>query len=105
MRKLTFILCLAFVSTSCKSSKHSKKSSTSSTTISSRSSLPELEDRHTRRHKSDFPEINEPDDRTANSKLAENIIDYAMKFEGVRYKYGGSDKRGMDCSGLGNHSI
>lgn len=31
---------------------------------------------------------------------ANNIIDYAKKFEGVRYKYGGTTKKGMDCSGL-----
>ena len=30
----------------------------------------------------------------------DNIIDYAKKFEGVRYKYGGTTKKGMDCSGL-----
>ena len=28
------------------------------------------------------------------------IIDFAKQFEGVRYKYGGTTKRGMDCSGL-----
>lgn len=31
---------------------------------------------------------------------ADNIVDYAQKFEGVRYKYGGTSKKGMDCSGL-----
>lgn len=31
---------------------------------------------------------------------ANNIIDFAKKFEGVRYKYGGTTKKGMDCSGL-----
>ena len=31
---------------------------------------------------------------------ANSIIDYAKKFEGVRYKYGGTTKKGMDCSGL-----
>ncbi|WP_418602849.1 C40 family peptidase [Hwangdonia sp.] len=31
---------------------------------------------------------------------AENIIDFAKKFEGTRYKYGGTTKKGMDCSGL-----
>ncbi len=31
---------------------------------------------------------------------ASNIISYARTFEGTRYKYGGSTKRGMDCSGL-----
>ncbi len=34
-----------------------------------------------------------------NSKT-EQIIDYAKTFEGVRYKYGGTTKKGMDCSGL-----
>ncbi len=29
-----------------------------------------------------------------------NIISKAKSFEGTRYKYGGTTKRGMDCSGL-----
>lgn len=35
----------------------------------------------------------------SNSK-AENIISYANQFKGVRYKWGGTTKKGMDCSGL-----
>ncbi|WP_121666949.1 C40 family peptidase [Mesonia aquimarina] len=31
---------------------------------------------------------------------ASNIADYALSFEGTKYKYGGTTKRGMDCSGL-----
>lgn len=31
---------------------------------------------------------------------AETIVKFAKKFEGTRYKYGGTTKRGMDCSGL-----
>lgn len=31
---------------------------------------------------------------------AESIIDYAKTFDGVKYKYGGTTKKGMDCSGL-----
>lgn len=31
---------------------------------------------------------------------AEAIIETALSFAGVRYKYGGTTKRGMDCSGL-----
>ncbi len=31
---------------------------------------------------------------------ANSIINYAKQFEGVRYKYGGATKKGMDCSGL-----
>jgi cell wall-associated NlpC family hydrolase len=29
-----------------------------------------------------------------------NVISHAKSFEGTRYKYGGTTKRGMDCSGL-----
>ena len=40
--------------------------------------------------------------RTPLSKRtqADNIIDTALEFSGVRYKYGGTTKKGMDCSGL-----
>jgi len=31
---------------------------------------------------------------------AESIVKYAKTFDGTRYKYGGTTKRGMDCSGL-----
>ncbi|MFD1062142.1 C40 family peptidase [Winogradskyella litorisediminis] len=34
------------------------------------------------------------------SKEAEAIVEYAKRFEGTKYKYGGSTKKGMDCSGL-----
>ncbi|RCW90312.1 C40 family peptidase [Winogradskyella arenosi] len=31
---------------------------------------------------------------------AKSIVKYAQSFEGTRYKYGGTTKKGMDCSGL-----
>ncbi len=34
------------------------------------------------------------------TKEGEAIAKYAKKFNGTRYKYGGTTKRGMDCSGL-----
>lgn len=34
------------------------------------------------------------------SKEAETIVKYAKTFDGTRYKYGGTTKKGMDCSGL-----
>ncbi len=37
---------------------------------------------------------------TKPSQEAEDIVKYAKKFNGTRYKYGGTTKRGMDCSGL-----
>ncbi|MUU78842.1 C40 family peptidase [Winogradskyella endarachnes] len=39
--------------------------------------------------------------RTENvSKDAASIVEYAKTFDGTRYKYGGTTKKGMDCSGL-----
>lgn len=32
--------------------------------------------------------------------IANDVVDYAMEFDGVKYKYGGTTKKGMDCSGL-----
>lgn len=37
---------------------------------------------------------------TVNSAVATKIIDNAEKYKGVRYKYGGTTSKGMDCSGL-----
>jgi len=34
------------------------------------------------------------------NELAEKVVKEALKFNGVRYKYGGTTKKGMDCSGL-----
>lgn len=34
------------------------------------------------------------------NKQVNNIISHALEFEGTRYKYGGTTKKGMDCSGL-----
>lgn len=34
------------------------------------------------------------------SETAKSIIAYAQQFKGVKYKYGGTTTKGMDCSGL-----
>ena len=34
------------------------------------------------------------------SIAAHNVVDHAKEYNGVRYKYGGTTKKGMDCSGL-----
>lgn len=31
---------------------------------------------------------------------ADNVVNAAMQYSGVRYKFGGASKKGMDCSGL-----
>lgn len=39
-------------------------------------------------------------DITNYSLVADDVIENAKQFNGVRYKYGGTTKKGMDCSGL-----
>lgn len=34
------------------------------------------------------------------NKKIKSIVSYAKSFNGTRYKYGGTTKKGMDCSGL-----
>lgn len=76
MKKIALLLLLMMTFSSCKST---RKTATKSRTvkIDSRS-------KHT---------------SVSNAK-ADNVVDYAMKFDGVRYKHGGRTKKGMDCSGL-----
>ncbi|EDM45044.1 lipoprotein [unidentified eubacterium SCB49] len=38
--------------------------------------------------------------KPSSSKQIDNIINEAMRYKGTRYKYGGTTKSGMDCSGL-----
>ena len=37
--------------------------------------------------------------KTAN-KTADKVVEEALQFSGTRYKFGGTTKKGMDCSGL-----
>lgn len=38
--------------------------------------------------------------KTSNRGASNAIVDYAKTFQGTRYKFGGTTKSGMDCSGL-----
>lgn len=73
--RILLLLCLVLISfSSCKSAKHAKvitKKPKKEVKVSS-----------------------------SNKSKADDIVDYAQQFEGVRYKYGGTTKKGMDCSGL-----
>nr|WP_321245897.1 C40 family peptidase [uncultured Psychroserpens sp.] len=79
MKKIILILILSICFASCNSSKRvvTKKSKTTKTS-KKRNSSP----------------------TAATSKTVVNIIKHAKSFEGTRYKYGGTTKKGMDCSGL-----
>ncbi|MFD0798798.1 C40 family peptidase [Maribacter chungangensis] len=37
---------------------------------------------------------------TRSATKADNVINTALTFSGVRYKFGGTTRKGMDCSGL-----
>jgi cell wall-associated NlpC family hydrolase len=39
-------------------------------------------------------------EKTSKNIRATKIVSYAKTFEGTRYKFGGTTKKGMDCSGL-----
>lgn len=83
MKNIAIILLLTCCLAACKSSKRvaEKKSSPSEVmeTITSDNEKP----------------LNSATDSKINS-----IVDYAIQFDGVKYKYGGTTKKGMDCSGL-----
>ena len=38
--------------------------------------------------------------KNESAYIIENIINKAQEYNGVRYKYGGTTEKGMDCSGL-----
>ncbi|AVR44315.1 NlpC/P60 family protein [Christiangramia fulva] len=42
----------------------------------------------------------EPKRGDISTEIASKVVKNAQKFEGTRYRYGGTSKRGMDCSGL-----
>lgn len=91
---LSIIACL--VLSGCKSSKHTKTNKTASS-----KEIIHANDGNPVRtvHASTYHTNDEPDAKPSNRILL-NIVDYAKQFEGVRYKFGGTTKKGMDCSGL-----
>lgn len=95
MKQIVLILILIISFSSCKSSKRGKnKKTTSSKIITKKSDVINKESEIITDTKSIYSETNNA------PKTSENIINYAKQFEGVRYKWGGTSKSGMDCSGL-----
>lgn len=76
----------------CKSSKRSKKDTTSKT-------IAKQSEKEAPQPKKKAKKKRKQTKKTPKSQ-SDYIIDYAKQFEGVRYKWGGTSKSGMDCSGL-----
>jgi probable lipoprotein NlpC len=79
MKKIALILLLLVVFSSCKSSKRAVTAKSKTENNDSRLKRASL---------------------NSTNAQADKVVDYALKFDGVRYKYGGTTKKGMDCSGL-----
>ena len=79
MRFLPFILFLLLSFTSCKSSKLATKNNSESIVITNR----------TKNYNTSSKDLK-----------AHSIVAYANSFSGTKYKFGGTTKKGMDCSGL-----
>ncbi|OYX27575.1 MAG: hypothetical protein B7Z06_04110 [Flavobacteriales bacterium 32-35-8] len=98
MNKFILFLIIIFSLSSCKSSKQaiSKNPTSSKIVIGTNSNEEVYTDKTitTKTVNTSSSSVN-----TAFSK-AYNIVEYAKQFKGVRYRFGGATKAGMDCSGL-----
>lgn len=105
MRKLIYIL-LGLLVVNCgtykKKTSYSKNKSFGETRkVTVRASEPETED--TSKTYSDS-------DSASENSIANKVIGTALTYSGTRYKFGGTTKKGMDCSGLlyvafGQHDV
>ncbi len=94
MKKILLITVLIVSFSSCKSAKSIKDKNPSSTTIiTEKNNIPATKN-------IDIGRNDIPVNTTSLKSKKDNIIDYAKQFEGVKYKWGGTNESGMDCSGL-----
>ncbi|AUC82438.1 C40 family peptidase [Lacinutrix sp. Bg11-31] len=84
MRKIALILLTIITLSSCGSTKNKRVVTRKSKTTKTIKKTP----KHTNASSIAVP------------KIAQSIINNAERYEGTRYKYGGTTKKGMDCSGL-----
>jgi cell wall-associated NlpC family hydrolase len=97
MRKIILLLAALAAFSSCKSSKKSTKQT--SVITRTHKNVTEVNPK-TEPSITNDTEISSEPIKTTSSNLVTDIIDFAKEFDGVRYKYGGTTKAGMDCSGL-----
>jgi len=97
MKKIIILLIVLISFSSCKSSKRAKSRSSRTTKIITKKSTKK------RTKNSTTKSANTSRSNTTstyNNATADAVVKEAEKYKGVRYKYGGTTKKGMDCSGL-----
>ncbi|MFH6767921.1 C40 family peptidase [Gaetbulibacter aquiaggeris] len=97
MRLSLFLLMLSLFLFSCKSGK-TLKNKNSHTVLAADKVTDSIKTINTLNFETE--PATETDAPSESSNKAFNIIDFAKQFEGVKYKFGGTTKKGMDCSGL-----
>jgi cell wall-associated NlpC family hydrolase len=98
MKKIILILLLTISFSSCKSSKRSKRKTNTSTKIITKKAKPNKKNKTV--ISSEVKTYSTKNSSSKSTSKAQNIVEYAEEFKGVRYKWGGTTKAGMDCSGL-----
>ncbi len=101
MQKLSYLLLLLCIA-SCGSSKK--------TTLSNKERKISVAAAENERRGLNEPNLKTPKTVNKIANKADNVINTALTFSGVRYKFGGTTRKGMDCSGLlfvsfGEHNI
>lgn len=86
MYRKVYILLLGILLTGCFAKKKTTYSKTRTITVTS------SEEKSNSRKESKT--------KSPKNQQADKVIETALTFSGVRYKYGGQTKKGMDCSGL-----
>lgn len=102
MRKILFLSIFTFFLVSCGSTKNT--GAVPEAIIGSKSSKPKpvhkVKPTKTATTAAKLEEEIEETEEIKPKETRENIIDFAKKFQGTRYKFGGTTEAGMDCSGL-----
>lgn len=98
MKGFSAILCLFLVLSGCKSSRSLQKETVTSSKTAVNSSEKNSQTSFSNTSKDTIILASESTAISSNKVI--DIINYAKQFEGVKYKFGGTTKNGMDCSGL-----